>query len=178
MTVRNLQVLIPFMAVFAACGAFAVAGWVKRPWARALAGAALGSCLLFNAVWIVYADWTIVGRNETDWPVEIEQYLRRSEDPVFLGRRVRELMGKERLLPLFAEGKATVDHKSARRALVFRDGVRIKDSSRFVANRLGTYHLLPKGPWEVNLDYYPTWAGDLRPIVISTDYYRYLAGLD
>ncbi|HUR27981.1 MAG TPA: hypothetical protein VM509_07335, partial [Planctomycetota bacterium] len=48
-------------------------------------------------------------------------------------------------------------------------------TTRIRANRPGLYRPLAEGPWEVNYSYYPTWAGDGRPLVIDASYYRELA---
>jgi hypothetical protein len=180
MTVRNLQVLVPQLALLAAAGAHSVLGALRPPALKGLALAALGLALAWNAWWLVQADASIVRRRSIDRTAEITAYVRNSPSPVFLGSGLREELGSEVVQPLVDAGLVTLDVAQADEAIVYVPDVPLSGpgaKEHFIANRPGTYGVLPSGPWEVNWDYYPSWSGDRRPIIISSRYYRDLAGL-
>jgi hypothetical protein len=180
MTVRNLQVLLPLLAVLVACGVHACAPALRSVRARQLALVPLAFALAWNAYWLVRADLSIVRRHAVDRAAEVVAWARRAPRPVFIGRFLRADLGSDVLLPLVREGRVTLDPAKADEVIMYPRDTRFADRSSLelvVANRRGTYDLLPSGPWEVNWDYYPAWAGDERPIIISSRYYRDLAGL-
>lgn len=180
MAVRNLQVLLPLLAVLVAVGAHACWRGARPAPLRALVLAALGLALAWNVWWLVRADRSILRRGSIDRAAEVAAYVRRSPRPVFLGSGLREELGAEVVQPLVDEGLVTLDVAQADEAVLYVRDVPLSGPSareHFIANRRGTYGLLPSGPWEVNWDYYPSWAGDPRPIIISSRYYRDLAGL-
>jgi 4-amino-4-deoxy-L-arabinose transferase-like glycosyltransferase len=180
MAVRNLQVLMPLLAVLAAVGMHACLGGMRSPAAKRLALAALGVALAWNAWWLARADLSIVRRGSIDRAAEVAAYVRAAPRPVFLGSGLRDELGAEVVQPLVDEGRVTLDVAQADKVVLYVQDVPLSGPSaaqRFIANRPGTYGLLPSGPWEVNWDYYPSWSGDQRPIVISSRYYRDLAGL-
>jgi hypothetical protein len=170
---------VPLLAVLAACGAHACVMALGRESWRRLVLVPLGLALAWNAWWLVRADLSIVRRGSIDRVAEVTAWVRSSPRPVFIGRGLRAALGSEVVLPLVQAGRVTLDVAAADAVVMFVHDVPLPDRSareRFIANRRGTYDLLPSGPWEVNWDYYPTWAGDQRPIVISSRYFRDLAG--
>jgi 4-amino-4-deoxy-L-arabinose transferase-like glycosyltransferase len=177
MVVRNLQMLLPFLAVFAACGVHALTLALSRPVARRAVWVVVLVGLAWNVAWLVRADSSILRRGEVDRATEIDAFVRASAKPVWLGKRVLAELGPERAEALRAAGRIANAANEAERVLVYPFDIRLADRSataRFVANRRGTYELLPSGPWEVNFDFYPSWSGDERPFAISSDYYRSL----
>ncbi|MCE9593484.1 MAG: hypothetical protein K8S98_04760 [Planctomycetes bacterium] len=177
MLVRNLQMLLPFLAVFAACGVHALTLAFAKPAARVVVWALVLVGLGWNVAWLARSDLSIVRRGSIDRPAEIESFVRAAAKPVFLGKRVLAELGPERADALRAEGKLATSPALADQVLVYVFDIRLTDratAERFVANRRGTYGLLPSGPWEVNWDFYPSWSGEDRPLVLAADYYRSL----
>jgi hypothetical protein len=179
--VRNLEVLLPFMAVAFGLG---VRGGLALGLSRAvrLAGAAsLLAALGWNAVFLAQADRSIARRGSVDLPSALADFVASAGEPVFLAPRVLQALGA-RADALVAAGNAVTDPRAAREALVLpadlaalvaRPGSSAADVR---ANWPGIYEPLKEGPWEVNYSYYPTWKGDARPLRIATEYYLTLAG--
>jgi hypothetical protein len=177
MLVRNLQLMQPFGALFAASGAVACVRAARGVWPRRVVAGAVALGLVWNAAWLVRADASILGRERIDWQAQVTRFCARQEEPVFLGKNLRARLGVDCVGPLIAAGRVTMDPAQAGRVVLYPADIELPNREayeRFIANVRGTYQLLPAGPWEVHWDYYPTWAGDPRPIVISAEYYRSL----
>jgi hypothetical protein len=180
MVVRNFQVLLGFAAVAVGIGAHALwTSTLPRPLRVTLLSAA-AVALAWNALFLVHADRTILGRREFDAGAAVREFAAASSSPLFLAPRVRELAGIEAGSELAR--RLADDVKAARyvlvmpadlAAMVARPGFRLEDVR---ANWPRIYQPLPQGPWEVNYSYYPTWVGDARPLLIAAEYYRALTG--
>lgn len=182
MAVRNFQVLLGFVAVAAGLGAHAL--WrsrAPRPLRATLLGAA-GLALAWNASFLAEADRSIVGRREIDQTAELRKFLAASREPVFLAPHALEKAAIDSQSPL--DAKLALTPADAREVVLWMplDLTEIVSRQGFHpelvrANWPRIYRPLPAGPWEVNYSYYPTWAGDPRPVVIAAEYYRELLGI-
>ncbi len=155
--VRNLLTIAPFLAFFCASGAsFLVARLPRLRWPLA---AACAIALAANAAWLIFAAESIARRGSADPFTELAQRLRREPGSLALSSPLRAMLGMHHLLNPWpappSPGAPVVFHSSE---------VRL---DRWLINHRGRYHLLPSGPFEVNWDYYPTWAGDPRILITS-----------
>jgi hypothetical protein len=158
MMVRNYLLLFPFLAILAARGLIVV--WNSRLIrssiiARTIVVVGLISALLINYNWLYYAAQSIPARSTTDRAQELRKYLLTNKETTFylttgagslidrngLRNVVNDPFLADKLVYLFDE----VDHPLANRPHVY-DPV--------------------FGPYEVNLDYYPSWDEDKRIVVI------------
>lgn len=170
MIVRNLLLLLPIVAVFAALGAHEVWRLSRRHrLVRLGIFSVLSACLALNAYAYVIAIRSIVVRRSVDVAREITRHVERSETPLYLSPRVRATLGSA-IEPLRRSGKV-VSRREAKRTILWNKEVY---EGRFPANSPGTYELLRTGPFDINFDYYGSWTGYPRPLIIDTALYTSL----
>jgi len=176
MVVRNFEVLLPFLAIAVGLGAHALFESRIPRALRVGALCAVALALIWNAQFLARADASILNRKDIDTALELNQYVASSSEPLYLAPHARALVDAGHA------GKLAGDSHAARYAVVLQnDLIDLLSRPDFSvsllrANWPGIYEPLPQGPWEVNFSYYPTWKGDPRPLRITTEYYRVLAG--
>mgnify|MGYP003374334853 CR=1 FL=1 len=156
MIVRNLLLLAPFLAVGAALGAAALGRFVaRRPVRGVLAGAA-ASLLLAQAV---------------DLGARAESIRRRGDRAAF-ERALRAFVRSQQAKPLGASPRAAAllpglptSGPRAAAAELWVTYAREPPPAEWPANRRGLV-VAVFGPEEVNYDFYPTWEGDDRLLVL------------
>ena len=174
MVVRNLLVIVPFMAVLAARGT--IFTWERLK--LGVAGRAVGSVHLnlvqlgfaalmltafsINAGWLVYTAQTIADRNTDRFVREAAAYISANGgQQFFLSPRVRAHLTTVGPIQL---PNVTDDPTRADEVILYaHEGVRRWQD--WPANRfwLTTTWF---GPYEVNFNVYPNWWGDDRIIVV------------
>ncbi len=170
MIVRNLLILLPFLAVLAAAGA-------REIHARAFAGKAyrlawpalLAGLLAVEAAWLAAAAWSVYARRRMDYAVDLADFVDSRPATTF------------RLSPLAVARLAAEDEKS-------RNNISLVDSSgetlaaffiseakdeELPANRLSDV-IDWFGPADVNPVYYPTWRANNHILVVPIDVARRL----
>ena len=175
MVVRNLLVVIPYLAVTAARGAAILWGCLRRMSSAtfevgraelnlpqtAFALIILAS-LLVNCGWLVYATETIVDRHTDRFINEVAHYISAdSGRRYFLSPRVRV-----QLATLFSQRAPNItDDPAQADQVIFYASEGLKSWKDWPANRpwLTTWF----GPHEVNFNIYPNWWGDDRILVMS-----------
>ncbi len=181
MVVRNFAVMLPFLAIAAGIGVHGLHAVIRTRALRISALFVVAAALCWNAVFLVRADLSILKRRSLDMPTALAEFVASTSKPLFLAPNARDLIAG-RAPGLMSEGKIVVDPREAEHALVLpSDLAQLMKRPGFSkldlrANWPGIYEPLPEGPWEVNYSYYPTWRGDVRPLRITTEYYRVLAG--
>ncbi|MFT3772756.1 MAG: glycosyltransferase family 39 protein [Minicystis sp.] len=162
MVVRNLLVVIPFLALFAARGgAMAVRAAGRLRGGRLLVTTLLAAMLTSNAIWLVWAART-VARDE-DPTRALGAYLGDHAEQRFLvtPRVERALKARHATLP-----SNIVAHAEGRSEVVL-----FYASEAIASNKLVAFHhdtaLRWFGGYEVNYNYYPTWAGRNRIVAMA-----------
>jgi 4-amino-4-deoxy-L-arabinose transferase-like glycosyltransferase len=166
MAVRNLLVIAPFLAILAARSITYLAkrranliirlGWVSLVMAL----------LLVNGIWIEYSARSIQKRGTTAYVQDFLQYVSENPGQIFsVSDKVWEsLQGTTGKLPAnITRLPAPVKSK-----LVFYASEGMENPLDWPSNRPGLAERI-FGPWEVNFDYYPLWAGDDRILVMPLD---------
>lgn len=182
LVVRNLEVMLPFLAVGFGLGAHALYAGSGTRARRYLWLAAFTLGLLWNLKFLVHADATVIGRKSIDIRAAVENWVDSNSEPVFLAPAAR-MLAASRTDAWLETGKLVDDPARASEVLCLpADFVQLLarthlNIERLRANAPWIYRPLPEGPWEVNYSYYPTWRGDERALVIDSSYYRELAGL-
>jgi 4-amino-4-deoxy-L-arabinose transferase-like glycosyltransferase len=164
MVVRNLLVVVPFLAIVAARGATWV--WERRRGAslvRPLTVGLLAMVILVNSGWLIWAAETIVDRRTDRFVRETASYLSSvATSPVWVSPRLRIHLAR---LGWVKPGHVVDDPRGAERlALYASEGM--TRWQEWPANRPGLTERW-FGPREVNFDIYPNWWGDDRIIVMS-----------
>ena len=172
MLVRNLLMLFPFLAVFAARGTFVIAGLCGRHWQKAVIGAVVAGMLFVNGFSIVTAGISVKNRLSTDHIAQLAEYIDdRPEMRFILSTRVWDgLSAHDRKV----RANITRDPREAVQAAVFYS-LEPHEGMRMNANRV-FYTMAVFGPRDVNFNYYPMWLND-RIIVMPVAAAKVLGGL-
>ena len=164
MIVRNLLVLAPFLALLAGRGA--TEGVMRIPWRvaqRIFAGVVI-IAILANGAWLVYAAETIHSR-KADRPVAaLSTYMGARTDKSFLvSPRVAADLGRiGKVIP------SNASMAPVRADLVAVYAFEAMPNLEWPANIRGLT-VRTFGPLEANFDYYPTWEGNDRIVVMTLD---------
>lgn len=159
--VRNIVVLAPFLAILAARGVGFTFARLPRRWLRGALAGVVAVGLAINAVWLYRAAWSIRDATPHDALIDFADYV--SAQPpqsVFASTTVRQDMSKQGL-DLTRLAKKIEDA----RELAFYPN----DWATFWTRPVN----LPRvsktwfGPWEVNFDWYTTWVGFQRIVLVS-----------
>lgn len=165
MIVRNLLVLIPFLAIYAARGCVVMHQEMAK-W-RVLRGVipgVIGVSLLVNSYWLIQAAESIRNRSTVNQVAELARYLDQHGGQQFLlSKRV-----KEELSSFDKRMRSNVGNygESKVRAVFFASEHK---GGRLPSNWWNRYAVLPSGPFEVNFNYYPSWRGDDRIVIGPVD---------
>jgi len=177
MIVRNLLVIAPFMAILAARGTVSVSRYLKREFRVSNRAGGLKFRLLHagfvtvvvtllavNATWLIYASRTIVERNTDYFIRQAASYISAERGQrFFLSERVARELALLGPVPF----TNVVDDATKADQIVFYKSEGMEHPEDWPANR----RTLTKtwfGPYEVNINMYPTWEGDDRIIVMSS----------
>jgi hypothetical protein len=163
MFVRNYLVVIPFLALLAARGVEGLLARIHwRPVSLMLELVLVG-LLSLNAWWMYGAAQTIRVRETARYRYVMDCLKYVSGHPTTrfsLSPKVKdEIISVSRRLP----ENATATLEPNARAVFYATEVR--DSSRWDATRFN-YADTWFGPYEVNFNYYPTWAGEDRIVIL------------
>ncbi len=163
MVVRNILGLLPFGAVLAVRGISRILDQENRSrgFAWGLIGLLSGG-ILCNEVWLVYAAQTVAHRRTLSWKSQLMEELRDIKPPVLLSANVTTDLEKEMTDFKFEK----IDNWPETGVAIFYD-TDVKNETDWTAltNRWEP-RLKIIGPLEVNYNYYPTWAGDRRFVIV------------
>jgi hypothetical protein len=159
MMVRNYLLLAPFFALLLARAVGALVAALPRPWLRAPVFAALAGVALVNATFIVNAAESIRHRNlERDMRDAIV-YLAESGSSFRLSPRLAQYASKNRL-PRGRRAKEKFDRVAFLAQAEGPNPFKWPANDPWQAERVF-------GPLEMNFDWYPTWGGEDRVVVMS-----------
>ena len=179
MYVRNLQVLFPFLAILAAIGC----GQIQKNIVRYLDRKAimpairykymwpglLSILILINGIWISQAAESIHKYNtdpelfRNQQVAGLKQFIEAHPNRSFFFSNGMKSTLAEYGYPEYRQ----VPVLSASDAYAVFYSLETLASHMPKSNRFSFYHIIPPGPYEVNLDYYSTWGGGGNRIVIA-----------
>lgn len=168
MLVRNLLILVPFIAVYIGVGV----GWLwdrfPRHWMRPIMALCLIIMLSLNALWLIYSADTITNRYMNQYLSDVQQWVTQyPEFTYYATSQVVTALGDE--IPQ----NITADLSLADEVLVYLKEIQELDPMPANIPRLFTTQF---GSWEANIDYY-TWHGDDKIILLPIGLVQSL-GLD
>lgn len=192
--VRNIMLTFPFFAILASLG-FGYAIRESWRWGRSngrpypLLAPVLSGLLVLSIVMNGYWQWhsssTIVYRQENpsnsflnEQALELATHMaEHPENTFFLSKRVKDLLDDN----VDQRSSNFVIHPQKVKEYSHPEGPNSEQMSHaygvFLNNELGNlvwemqanqfmkYRMLPTGPYEVNIDYYPSWAGTPRVVI-------------
>lgn len=166
MIVRNLLVVIPFMAVLAARGWGFIWERTAKPSWRVVVGGLAVMALLLNAGWLAYAADSIQKRASDDFIQQFMAYAERhSQRRFFASEKVwQALLSSGMAVP---ENISHTDVGETSNVVLYLSES-VAHPTDWPRNQPGLVTAL-FGPWEVNFDYYPTWIGDDRILVMPLE---------
>ena len=164
MIVRNYLLIAPFLALFAARGLSELGGLLPRQWLRRSLAGAVAAVFVAGGAWLVSAGESI---RHPDPKAEVRSALTHvSKHPrtrFVLSPQVISL-AQQQQLPLPPNAQAQADAQQ----VVFFPRAEAAD----------TYHWATNDPWltkavfgprEVNFNWYATWAGPDRVVIMAAD---------
>jgi hypothetical protein len=162
MIVRNLLVVAPFLAMLAGRGIVEAIGLIRWAPGRWFAGGIIALALALNAAWLVTTSQTIRTRLVDHPAADLVAYLRAHSGEIFrLSPRVVDELGQA--------GEAVPINTSpagARPDFVAVYAYEAMPNLEWPAN-IRDLTVRTFGPLEVNFDYYPTWEGNDRIVVMT-----------
>lgn len=158
--VRNYLLIAPFLAVFAARGVGEVGARLKTLWARCAGALALAGVALAQVVFLIQAGESIRNADPKLEAMRAVEYVRSRPDTTFhLSARVRSLAeGSNVALPanVRQDGEELVFFAEAEGPSSFV----IRTNDPFLTRAVF-------GPREVNFDWYASWRGQDRVVVMT-----------
>ncbi len=159
MMVRNYLLVAPFLALLLARAAGALVERLPRPWLRAPVFALLAAVAVVNAAFLVSAAESIRHRNLESDMREAIRYLSEGGLRFRLSPRLAQYASKHRL-PRGQAKKEGFDRVAFLARAEGPNPFKWKANDPWQSERVF-------GPREVNFDWYPSWGGDDRVVVMS-----------
>jgi 4-amino-4-deoxy-L-arabinose transferase-like glycosyltransferase len=163
MFVRNLLVLVPFLAVLSARGIFAIFGWLKKPKFNLAFTLMITAMLAMNIYWGMQAMRSIqlIGTN-ADIQILAREIKSNPQLTYLLSDHVWQVL--EPFAPF--ENAVRTPSERVDRVAFYSD--EMKKPGVWPINRPGS---APRslGPFEINLDYYAGWQGENRILITTPD---------
>jgi hypothetical protein len=156
--VRNYLIVLPFLSVLAGQGLAFL--WNLRqlalPIFKGLLFILVLGLLTANFYWQYTAAKSIQERDQADLPARLFETIQTSPNETFyLSPQAQELAAS------FSFTNVVNEPQQAQLLIYFS-----RENDRPVSNRFGMYQT-PFGPYEVNFNYYPSWHGDTRLVVMK-----------
>jgi hypothetical protein len=170
--VRNYQVLLPFCCILSAMGAAFLLEKERLQTVGKMAFAGMLMIITYNAVYRGEASWSIVTYNPNNLKERVQRHIQRQGNTKYYltDRLVENLNISPKEWPKNVSSD-TSDFISKDQPLV----ITLDPLRRNWCHWEAYHHNLLKaviGPLEVNMNYYPNWAGYQRALVLPYEHYR------
>jgi 4-amino-4-deoxy-L-arabinose transferase-like glycosyltransferase len=170
MIIRNLLVVTPFLAILAGRGSVLVwemlAGYSdKIKTLRYTWVGVISLLLVVNGIWLVTAAESIRYRHTDHYIHQLVAYIKsHPQVPYHVSERIwKELASKG---DVGSNVSKLAGAETGMAVFYAREG--LDDLGKWPKNRVGVVTKL-FGPWEVNFEYYPLWAGDNRIVLMPVE---------
>jgi hypothetical protein len=172
MIVRNLLILLPFFAILSAHGmAYLYARYAWSPRLRTLFAGFVAVLLLINLRWAIAATASIEDKDTTNYIEQVRQYMaQRNTTTFWVSTSVYRDLTHAHQSPPPNVTAAMPDADLA----IFSSGE--VGEYEWHANH-SSYTRTWFGPHEVNFNYYPSWTGDKRIVVMPVHHALQLPSL-
>jgi 4-amino-4-deoxy-L-arabinose transferase-like glycosyltransferase len=162
--VRNFLIFLPFLALLGGLGAQRALGALRRLPVRAASLAVLALCGVLSAGWLVVASASVARRSPAATARAMGGWLDDHRgDVVVLSPPVRALLARAGVRPRAGGAVGAPDYYALLHSqLLDTPGLQL---ARWPATTRGTYRSV--GSHEVDLDFYPTWIGDDRVLLMT-----------
>ncbi len=157
MLIRNLLILVPFMAIYAGIGISWLWGKFSHRVVRAGIALALILMLSINGIWLIDSAETIANRHTAHYLTDVRDWiLQYPELTYYASTQVQTALGES--MP----ANITADLSQADEVLVYLSEIQEVDPMPANIPRLFTAQF---GSWEANINYY-TWHGDDKIVLL------------
>ena len=154
--VRNDLYILPYFAVLAACGVYALHERVKSRALVRSADAVLAVVIAFSLFGVATASWSVYSMSSINMKNELAEFLRNHpQNRYFFSKDVRAELPPGYDIAGQPENRQTY-------LIFFKDEVDVKD---LPPEGFDKYRMI-SGPQDVNLNYYPDWSGTNRIMLI------------
>lgn len=160
--VRNYLLLAPFLAVLSARGLAEGLVRLRRPGARLTLAIAIGCALVANAAWLISASQSIRHRDSGAAVRKAIAYVRNHPNTRFLISPKVRWLAASRGVELPANATANADE------VIFFAQAEGPSAWRWTVNDPWLTRAV-FGPREINFNYYSTWAGFDRVVVMTIE---------
>ncbi len=162
MIVRNMLVLMPFIVILASSGVWFIFQHVRSWPVRYMIGTLLGVCVCINFAWLVAAAVSIIQPHEIpDETRMLADYVKEHpQQRIVLSDEVRAELGRlERREEPFVEGTNGKEFI----AMLGREN----DQKLYWQANWKNLTVRWFGPYELNFNYYPSWSGAERIVLLD-----------
>ncbi len=157
MLIRNLLVLVPFIAVLVGLGVEWIWQQANRQWMRGFIILVTVGSVTINANWLVYSAHTITQRHTGVYLDDLRTWMNQSPDSqYFASQKVLESLGND------VPSNLTDHLYTADEVLVYLKEIQEVDPMPANIPRFFTWQF---GSWEANIEYY-TWHGDDKIVLL------------
>jgi hypothetical protein len=162
--VRNYLLVLPFLALFAARGLSELAGVLPRRWLRVGLAGGVAAALVAGGVWLVSASESIRHRDQKEEVRQAIAYVAKRPGTRFKVSPEVTAIAKTLKVPMPPNAEA----KTGFEQVVFfpraegGNPFRWRTNDPWLTKRVF-------GPREVNLDWYFSWEGPDRVVIMTTD---------
>ena len=165
MLIRNLLVLVPFIAIYGGIGGGWLWGKFPQRWMRAVFAVSMVIMLAINGGWLMLSAGSITNRHTTFELLAVREWVAQyPELTYYASTQVRTALGDEH------PQNITATLSQADEVLVYLKEIQEVEPMPANIPRLFTTQF---GSWEANIDYY-TWHGDDKIVLLPMDLVRSL----
>jgi len=159
MIVRNLLVLLPFVAILASRGIYCVIQLILSKIVRVVLSIGICAIILVNLAWLYEAAESISYRTVINHRANIISYLEyHSNYKFFVSDVINEMV----------KGQINVTDIVEEADYIIFSSDEIKDRTKWIVNQYGAYKVV-SGIYAHNENYYSTWSGDMRILAVNKD---------
>ncbi len=164
MLIRNLLVLVPFIAVLCGIGVQWLWQFVQHRWLRIVLIVMIVSLSSVNVGWLIYTTETIKDRDTDQYLDDLRTWVEQFPDiTYFASEHVRGNLGAD------ISDNITPDLSQADEVLVYLSEIQEIEPMPANIPRLFTWRF---GSWETNIEYY-TWHGDDKVVLLPIETVQY-----
>lgn len=160
MLIRNLLILVPFLAVYAGLGVDWLRGISNSKWHRVFGMGGLIVMLSMNALWLIYTAQSITNRHTEAYINDLRIWTAQYPNVTYYATsRVLDVLDDD------VPANVTTELAEADEVLVYLSEIQEVEPMPANIPRLFSWQF---GSWEANVDYY-TWDGDDKILLISLE---------
>ncbi len=166
LTVRNLMMVVPIFMIFAAHGIVTVFRLIPWRLARIPFAVAIAAILVYNYGWQLYTADSVVSGGP-DRAAELTHYIKQNPQENFWLSEAAASELPPQTLAKFPN--VVTDQADASLFVINSNDVGVKSITYWPANHID-FSVKTIGPYEMNFNYFPSWSGKSRIVILKPKY--------